>query len=162
MVDVPIYVAVITAAAGIIGAAIPQVSMDLRAARKDDRDRRDRQAAQLRQACADLLRAAADLRTQIANNHTYRGDRAAMVERLEKVRQYAADTQVSSVSVGMLMPRRLAQPARRVADAAGRLAEAAVRNTNLDLGGMDPEPNYDELDQATRAFEEKALGHAAS
>src|SRR5713226_7571226 len=67
MPDVSIYVAVIAAGAGVLGASIPQVAMFARDARRDERDRRERRAETRRQACLDLLRAGGELRTRLAN-----------------------------------------------------------------------------------------------
>jgi hypothetical protein len=160
MAEVSIYVAVITAGAGIIGAAIPQVSMVLRDARKDRRDWRDRRAGEVRQACVDLLRATSELRTQIANNRTFQGAPEGMAERLEEVRQYAAAARLSATNVGLMVPERLAEPAERLAAAAASLADAAVRDTDLDLGRMTGEPRFQDLDTSMADFRTEAKAHA--
>jgi hypothetical protein len=150
MSDVPIYVAVITAGAGIIGAAIPQVSILARDVRQAERDRRERRTDAWRQACLDLLRASGELRTQVANNAEYHGDE--MGARLAEVRKCAASAQLHAVSVAFLGPATLKEPAERLAAAANGLAEAAAQNTDLSLGNMVRTPDFAQLDEAIAAF----------
>lgn len=160
MADVSIYVALITAGAGVFGAAIPQVSMVFRDVRKDKRDRRDRQAAETRQACVDLLQAVGELRTQVANNRTFQGEPVLMGERLEEVRRHAAAARVYATSVAMLVPDRLAEPADRLAAAAGSLADATEQHTDLGLGRLPVDPDYRDLDACVDAFRAGALASA--
>ncbi len=155
MVDVPIYVAIITAAAGIIGAAIPQITSLMRDVRQSERDRLERHSAATRQACLDMLRAASELRTQIANNHEYEG--AEMGDRLALVRKWAAETQLHAVSVGLQVPAVLADPAARIAEAACRLAAVTAQNTNLAQGVMPLDPDFGELDERVAAFRQIAI-----
>jgi hypothetical protein len=51
MADVSIYVALISAAAGVGGATIAQLTTALRESREAKRDRQERQAEATRQAC---------------------------------------------------------------------------------------------------------------
>jgi hypothetical protein len=156
MASVPIYVAAITAAAGVLGAAIPQLSILLRDVRQAERDRGERRAAERRQACLDLLRAVGELRTQVANNADYNG--TEMGERLAKVRKFAADAQLHAVSVALLAPVTFAEPAERLAVAANRLAEAAASDTDLKFGSTVRRPNFSELDKCVVAFRRIAVG----
>lgn len=160
MADTSIYVALIAAGAGIIGAAVSQVSTLLRDTRKDKRDRQQRQADQARQACVDLLRASGELRTQIANNLTFQGNREVMGERLEEVRWRATEAQDHAANVSLLLPGRLAESADRLAGAVTSLTEAAVRNTNLDLGRMVGEPGFQDLDVRMATFRAEAKAHS--
>jgi hypothetical protein len=161
MANVPIYVALITAGTGIIAAAVPQAGIIFWNVRQDMQDRRDRQAAAARRACVRLLRAAGDLRTQVANNGSFQGDREIMAGRLEEVRKHAAAARLSAVEVGMLIPGSLAHSAERLAEAAAVFAHAAEQNTDLDLGRMVADPDYRELDACADAFRGQALAKAA-
>jgi len=89
MTDVPIYVAVITAVAGLLGALIPQASLVMREVRQAEKDRRERFATATRDACVDLLRAAGELRTLVENIRSYRGDAGGMRARVEEVQNHA-------------------------------------------------------------------------
>ena len=160
MTSVSIYVAVITAAAAIAGAAISQVTIALKEGRQAKRDRHERRETATREACEELLRAAGDLRTQLANNRSFRGDRAAMSARLEEVRRYAAATQLHAVSVGLLVPDKLAEPADRLAVAARSLALVAANDTDLDQGWVKVDPDFTMLDACVDAFRSDALDYA--
>jgi hypothetical protein len=162
---VNVYVAVIAAVAGVSGAAISQafsIIRDDRQAERDrqerERDRQERQATERQDACRELLRAAVELRTQVANNFDYHG--TDMGERLAKVRDYAAAAQIPAVSVSMLAPRQFAEPADRLAAAASRLAEAAAANTNLMQGSMTTTPSFSELNECVETFRRIAVDHA--
>lgn len=160
MTDVPIYVAVITAAAGIIGAAIPQVSTVIRDVRQAERDRQERYATAARQACVDLLRAAGELRTQVENAHSYRGDPAGMRSRLEDIRGHAAATRLYAASVGLLVPDRLAEPADKLAESASTLADSVALNTDVNQGVMVGDPDVSALNLRIAAFRGEAVGYA--
>ena len=67
MADVPIYVAAITAGAGLIGALIPQAALVIREVRQAEKDRRERFVTAMRDACVELLGAAGELRTLAEN-----------------------------------------------------------------------------------------------
>jgi uncharacterized protein YicC (UPF0701 family) len=158
MSDVSIYVAVITAAAGVAGAAISQVTGALRESRQAKRDREERHATAARQACEKLLRAVGNLRTQVANNKSFRGNRETMTPRLEMVRKYAAAARVHAASVALLVPADVAEEADRLAAAAGSLAEWTEQNTDLDLGAVNGEPDFGDLDRCAAGFRIKAMG----
>lgn len=157
MADVPVYVAVITGAAGIIGAAIPQASIVLGEVRQAKRDRRERSVAAGQSACIDLLRAASSLGTQIENLRTYRGDALGLRLRLEEVRRYLAETQLHSASVGMLAPGQLTERASQLAAEASSLVKAVEANVDLDndvvVGRIDLGP----LGTLIAAFREEAV-----
>jgi len=161
MADISIYVAAISAVAGVGGATLSQYLAAFREGRQAKRDRQERQETATRKACEKLLRAASDLRTQVANNRSFRGDRVAMSARLEKVREYEAATQVNAVSVGLMAPGQLAKPADQLAGAARSLALAAAQNTNLDEGWVPVDPDFTELDTCVDAFKKQALDHAS-
>ena len=160
MADVTIFTAAITAVAGVGGATMSQYIAAIREGRQAKRDRQERYETARREACENLLRAAGDLRTQVANNRSFRGDRAAMTARLEKVREQAAATQLHAVSVGLLAPDRLADPADRLAAAAQKVAEAVVKDTNLDKGWVDVDPDFAALDACVDTFRMEALKEA--
>jgi hypothetical protein len=161
MVDVPIYVAIITAGAGIIGAAIPQVTTVLRDVRQAERDRRDRSATATRIACVALLQASGEVRTLTESLRSYRGDANGMRERVEEVRGRAEATRVRAAEVSMLVPARLANPADRVASAASDLADDVVRNTNLNEGVLVGDPDVSKLTDCIAAFRQAAVEYAA-
>lgn len=162
MTDVSIYVAVITAAAGVAGATISQGTTAIRESRQAKRDRQERHETATREACEKLLRATGELRNQVANNRSFRGDRAAMSARLEQVRVFAADTQLHAVSVGLLAPGDLAEPAGSLAVAAQSLAATATHDTDLDQGWVSVDPDFTTLDTRVDAFRRAALDHARS
>jgi hypothetical protein len=155
MADVSIYVAVISASAALLGSAIVPVSTAHQVRVQARRDRQERRETALRQACMDLLRAAADLRTQVANNHEYHGNE--MAARLAQVRQHAADAGVHAVSIALQAQPRLADPARRLAEAADRLAVATAGNTDLAMGVSVRPPDFTELDACVEAFGNSAM-----
>jgi hypothetical protein len=164
---VNVYVAVISAVAGIAGAAISQafiIIRDSQQAERDrqerDRDRQERQAAERQEACRELLRAAVGLRTQVANNFDYH-DGPEMRERLAMVREYAAAAQLHATSVSMLAPAQFAEPADQLAEAASHLAEAAAKNTKLDQSTMLKLPSFTELNKLIETFRRIAVGKHA-
>ena len=155
MSNVSIYVALISAGAGVFGAAIPQAAIVVREVRQAGRDREERRSEKRRQACLDLLQAAASLRTGVADAADYHGDEMGI--RLAGIRNCAAAVQVNSLSVGMLPHEVLRDPAERLAAAAATLAEAAARDTNLSLGQMAVRPEFRPLDEAMEAFRQTAM-----
>jgi len=157
---VSIYVAAITAAAGIIGAVIPQAAIVLRDVRRAERDRQERFLASTRDACVELLRAAGELRTCVQNIHSYRGDAAGLRTRLEEVRADAAATQLHAAWVGLLVPDRLAAPADQLVDAASKLADAVEQNADVDHGVMVGKPDVSQLDMCVATFRAEALSYA--
>jgi hypothetical protein len=157
MADVPIYVAAITAAAGLIGALIPQAALVIREVRQDEKDRRERFATATRDACVELLRAAGELRTLAENIHYYRGEASGMRARVEEVLNHAEATRLHAASVGLLVPRRLADPADKVAVAARALADDVVQNTNLDRGVSIDRSDTRALDTCITKFRDEAV-----
>ncbi len=158
MPDVSIYVAVITAGAGVAGAGIPHFAIVARDVRLAERDRRERRAAAKRQACLDLLRSAGELRMQVANAAQYHGDE--MGTRLADVRKSAAAAQLHAVNVALLAPRKLGEPAQRLAAAASRLATAAADGTDMRVQEMIRLPDFTELDENFTAFRQIAVANA--
>jgi hypothetical protein len=159
MADVSIYVALISAAAGVGGATIAQLTTALRDSREAKRDRQERQAEATREACIKLLRAVGDLRTQVANNHSYHG--VEMGARLERVREFAAAAQLHAVRVSLLVPEHLAELADLLAAAASDLAEWTAQSTNLDEGSMIRTTDFRELDDRIRAFRTRVVTDVA-
>jgi hypothetical protein len=157
MADVSIYVALITGATGAVGAAIPQIATVLRDSRQAKRDRSDRSVNARQEACVALLRAAADLRTRVANATMYQGDE--MLARLAEIRSCAAAVEVRAASVGYL-DKTLAEPAADAASAATRLAAAAVQTTDMDLHAMPEGPDLTLFDQRVEDFRAKSLAIA--
>jgi hypothetical protein len=166
MADVPAYVAItiagITAVAGIIGAAIPQVTTVIRDVRQAERDRRERSASATRAACVALLRASGEVRTLTEGIRGYRGDANGMRERVEEVRRRAEATRVHAAEVSMLVPARLAEPADQVASAASALADDVVRNTDLNQGVPIGDPDISKLVDSIAAFKSAAVEYAAN
>jgi hypothetical protein len=162
MTDVPTYVAIITAGAGIIGAAIPQVTTVIRDVRQAERDRRERSATATREACVALLRASGEVRTLAEGIRTYRGEPNGMRERVAAVRDRAEETQVHAAEVGMLAPARLAESADQVASAASDLARDVLAKTDLDKGIPIDDPDVAKLVDSIAAFRRAAVEHAAN
>lgn len=159
--DVPIWVAVITAGAGIVGAAIPQVATVIRDVRQAERDRRERSARMAREACMALLRAAGDVRTFTETIRSYRGHAPGMRERVEEVRSRAEATRVHAADVGMQVAG-LADLADQVADAASDLADDVMRNTDLNQGVLIGNPDVSKLVRCIAAFRDEAVRYARS
>ena len=159
MADVPIYVAIITAAAGIVGAAIPQVATVIRDVRQSERDRRERSAAAIREACVELLRAAGELRTLSEGVGGYRGDANGMRARVDEVRTQAEATRLSAANVS-LQVAVLAEPAYRVASAASDLARAVVEGTDMNQGVFVGQLDVGTLVECANAFQYEAVKYA--
>jgi hypothetical protein len=153
---VTIYTAAISAAAGLGGATITQYIGVIREGRQVKRDRSERYVEATRQACLSLLQAAGDLRNQVANSTSYRGP--DMRARLEEMRTFAEAAQLHAASVALLMPEEVARKADELAGAASTLAEWAVKNTNLELRGMNDErPDFSQLSMCITAFRAEAV-----
>ena len=165
MADGSIYVAVISASAAIVAAAVSAVSVAYQNARSAERDRQQRREErqqrheeETRTACMDLLRAAADLRTQVENNQGYAGQE--MRSRLAQVRQHASDAALHAVMIGTIEPHVFADLADKLAKAARRLALAAAESTNLEMNMSNEVPSFDELTDCIEAFSRKAVAYA--
>lgn len=161
MADVPAYVAIITAGAGIIGAAIPQVTTVIRDGRQAERDRRERSASATRDACVALLRASGEVRTLAESIPSYRGEANGMRKRVEEVRGRAEATRVHAAEVSMLAPAKLAEPADQLAGAASDLADDVVRNTDLHQGVPIGNPDVTKLVDCIAAFRAAAVDYSA-
>jgi hypothetical protein len=158
MPEVSVYVAVVTAAAAVAAAAVSQIPIYVRDVRQAGQDRRELHAETRRQACLDLLSAAEDLRTSVANAVDYHGEE--MSARLAEVRNVAATVQVHAARIELLVPGTLAAAAERLASVAGAFTAAAVTSTDLVLGNMrkiDPT----ELGEAIESFRKQAVLEAA-
>jgi len=158
MPDVSIYVAVITAAAGLVGATIPQFTILARDARQAERDRRERRADARRQACLDLLGAAGDFRTSVMSTALYHGPEIA--QRLADVEAGSAAVNLKAVSVALLAPD-LSGPAQQLAQAARDLALVTRRNTDVDGNQqMTSPPDFTGLDDRIGALGASAVASA--
>jgi hypothetical protein len=165
MADGSIYVAVISASAAILGAAVSAVSIAYQNARQADRDRQQRREErqqrhqdEVRTACMDLLRAAVDLRTQVENNEGYQG--GEMRSRLARVREHASDAVVYAVLIGTIEPDVFADLAGELARAARDLAVAAAENTNLEMQMANEVPDLGELSGCIDTFSKKTVVYA--
>jgi hypothetical protein len=157
--SVPIYVALITAGAGLLGALVPQAWIVFKEIWQRERDQRDQYLAQARGACLDLLRASLALSAHVKNMNSYRGDRAGLCERLEEARGHLADIQLSAASVGMAAPALLTEPARQLAAAAASLTKSVEEVTDLDNAEMLDRPDTGPLDELISAFQAMAVAN---
>jgi hypothetical protein len=155
MSEVSIYVAIISASAGIVGAAVPLITSVIKEGHQADRGRRERQADALRQACLAILSAASDLRTLVANAARYQGDE--MEDLLAKIRTSADAVQLQAVNAALLAPSTLGEPAQQLAEAAAQLADAATVHTDTGLKAMPSPPDLTEYDKCTKAFRKQAV-----
>jgi hypothetical protein len=162
MVNVPIWVAIITALAGIIGAAIPQGAILIRDVRQGERDRKERSDAATRDACVALLRAAGELRSLAEGWRSYRGDPTAVLARVAEARGLAETTRLHAVNVSMQVPGQLGTPANDVADAATALVADVVQNTDLSHGVVLGDPNVSALVTSINDFRDAAVSYARS
>lgn len=146
MSDVTVYVAIVTGVFTVIGATIPQAAAVIQSNRRAEREARERYESAKCDACVDLLRSVGQMRTQIANNHDYRGNETAPL--LALVRQHAADAQVQAVKVAFLGSKPLAELATDLAKAIARLAVKAENTTRP--------PDFSDLDARVAAFTTEA------
>jgi hypothetical protein len=158
MSDVSLNVAVVTAAAAVGGAAIPAITVLLRDVRQAERDRRERCAEAKRQACLDLLRAAGELRTRVANTLQDPGDQIGA--RLAEIRESEGAVHLHAAGVALLAPAKLAEPAEALAMAASQVAVTAARDTDRRGITIRP-PDFTGLDESVAAFRRMAVADAA-
>ena len=162
MADVPIYVAAITAAAGIIGAVIPQTVIVVREVRQAERDRRERAVTAARDACVDLIRAAGELGTLADNIGSYRGDANGMRARVEEVRNHAEAARLHAARVSFLAPGQLSGPADNVGVATKNLAAEVVKNTDLGQGVPVDRVDSGPLDRCVTDFRSAAVKYLSA
>jgi len=165
MADGSIYVAVISASAAVIAAAVSAVSVAYQNGRQAGRQRqqqRDKQQQrdekQVRSACLNLLRAAVDLRSQVQNNERYQGPE--MRTRLAQVRQHASDAELHAVLIGTLKPDVFAELAGKLAEEARTVANAAADSTNLEMDMADEVPDLRGLNGCIEAFSKRTVDYA--
>lgn len=159
MAEVSIYVAAITAAAGVAGASISQIPIFVHDFRQTKQDRRERNAGAMRQACLELLDSVGNLETEVANAGQHRGE--GMGAQLATIRKYAAAVKLNAASIELLKPQVLAAPADRLAKEAEKFAVAVVANENLNADQMlITTPDSGELDKAVEAFRVRAVAAA--
>jgi hypothetical protein len=154
--DVSIYVALITGLTGAVGASTPQIAIVWRESKQAKRERQEREVSGRRQAYIELLGAAADLRTRVANTATYGGDE--ILVRLAEIRSSAAEVDVKAAKVAFVAGE-LATPAGIVASATAELAADAIELTNTTTGVMST-PGFAAFDTAVAAFRSEAIGNA--
>lgn len=150
-----LWVPVISAGSGILGAAVSPVSASFNKARKVSLKRYDRQRGDVQVACTNLVRSAENLQVQVENNAKYHGPE--MSARLERVRQLGADVNVHAATVAMLVPDEFADPAAELMGAAGRVVVATAANTDLNLGVCVREPDLTELSACLGDFRKRAV-----
>jgi len=151
MTEVSIYTAAIAGAAAIGGAAVPSITSMMREVGQAKRERRDRAAAEKRQACLDLLGAAQKLRIKVANAANYHGPE--MGSRLEEIRECEADVRLHAASASLqLTAESLRLLADNLADVASDLTALAERNTNMKAGQIDPRPDTAGFNASIEAF----------
>lgn len=160
MADVSIWVPVITAGAGIIGATIPQVTTVIRDVRKAERDRWERSSTMTRDACVALLRAAGEVRTLTESICSHGGDATGMMERVEQARGSSEATRVHAAEVGM-QATGLAGAADQLASAASDLVDDIVRNMDPSQGLLIDKPDATKLVKCIAAFRDEAVRWAA-
>lgn len=165
MADGSIYVAVISASAAVLAAAVSAASVAYQNFRNADRERQQRREEQRRRheeevqsVCMGLLRAAVDLRTQVENNEGYQGDE--MRSRLARVRKYASRATLHAVGIGTIEPAVFADLADELAKAARSLALAAAANTDLELNMANEVPDLGEISDCIEAFSKRAVSYA--
>jgi hypothetical protein len=158
--EVSLYVAVITAAAAIVGASLPLLTSFLRDERRAERDRRERVAESRRQICLDLLATAGELRTQVENAADYQG--ARMADLLAEIRRCAEAVRQNAAAVELLAPAKLGEPANRLAETAEKLRASAAEGTDLKNGQMVKVPSTAELAGAMSAFKNQARAELRS
>lgn len=83
-----------------------------------------------------------------------------MGARLSQMRRYVTAAKVHAVSIALMAPRTLAEPAERLAEAAHRLAVTAAKNTDLAIRMSNRPPDFRELDARTADFSEEAVSYA--
>jgi phospholipase/lecithinase/hemolysin len=154
--DVSIYVALITGAAGAIGATVPQLATVFGENRRAKRDREERGVSARQQAYVELLGAAADFRTRVANTAMYGGDE--ILVRLAEIRSSAAEVDVKAAKVAFVADG-LATPAGTVASETAKLAADAIQMTNTTTGVMIT-PSFVAFDAAVAAFRSASIGSA--
>jgi hypothetical protein len=160
MADASIYVAVVSAGAAIIGAAIPMAAVVIRDSRQAERDRRERSDFATRNACISLLRVAGELRILIDDVHSYRGDADRMRARVAEIRDRAQATQVRAANVSMLVSDGLAKQADQVASAASDLENDVMRNTDIDQGVLIGYTDVTRLAKSISDFQHAAVTYS--
>jgi DNA-binding MarR family transcriptional regulator len=160
MTDVPLITAVLSAAAAIVGAAIPTASAMVQSLSVARRERQERHEADKRQACVELLQAVENLRAQVASNHNYHGDE--MGARLAQVRTYAAEARIQALRISLMAPHGLGQSVRELAAAATALEQAAEATTDVNEGVSRELPSFAELKTRIAAFTAEAVNDARS
>jgi hypothetical protein len=150
-----VLIALVTGGFAVLGATLPQITSVVQSARRDKRKQSERFETARRDACVALLKAAGELRTQVANNHDYHGDE--MTARLALVREHATAAQVAAASVALLVAQPLAELAMELAAAAGELAMEAAETTSLEQRASIRLPDFAKLDRCIAAFTASAV-----
>ena len=150
---------VISAGAAVLGAAVSPVAAAYQNVWQARRDRAQQHETAIREACVRLLRAAHDVRAQVASNHGYHGEE--MGARLERVRLLAADVGVYAVSVAMLVPHDpgLGNSAAEIATAVGQLIAATEAKTSRDMQVSLEAPDFTEVDASIEDFSKRGVDY---
>jgi hypothetical protein len=159
MPDVSIFVAIIAGGGAVLGAAVSPLSLAYQNSRQSEQNRRERRETETRQACTGLLKAARDLRVQVANNHAYQGNDIS--SRLERVRQLAADAASFTDSVLLLVPTDVSDSARRLTVTVSRLAETAEANIDSDVRMSIRSPDFSAVDECIVDFSKRVAAYMA-
>lgn len=163
MTDIPLWVPIISAGAAVLGASVAPVAAAYHTLRQSRNSRAYEHESAVREACTSLLRAALDLRVQLANNHAYHAYHGTdMGARLERVRELDADVAVHAAQVAMLESGQLGDSATDVAGTVGRLIASTEAKTKLEKGVSAGEPNFGELDASLGAFRTRAVDYFRS
>jgi hypothetical protein len=153
MPQVSLYVAVITAAAAVLGAAVSPLSTAYQNSRQAVRDRAERHDTAVRRACVGLLRTARGTRVHAANTAAYHG--VEMGSRLERMRELAGEAASQADEVVLLVPAGVADSATTLASAVRRLATATQDNVRFDASIRDPD--FSELDGCIEDFSARVV-----
>jgi hypothetical protein len=148
--DVPVYVAIITGATGLVGALCSPLVIAYREGRQAKRDRLERSASDRRQACLALLDAAQKLRTQITGNFGYHGEE--MSERLAAARELAASVQLNAAAVALMLPKTISVAGQHLAASAARLMDATQHDTDLNQKVMIRPPDFSPSTSRSTSF----------
>lgn len=143
MPDVSIYVALITGGV----ALAPQLLIWRQNQSQAKLARREQFEMEARLACKALHDATVDVETEVWKNSEYHG--AEMAARLARVREPVATARKAANDIAFLMPREIADAARKLADAADDMLASAEKNMGI--------PDFAELKARRADFSEKAV-----
>lgn len=159
MADVSIYVAVVTGAAGVLGAAIPQTAGAIRDGFRMRREHREQLDLERYEACIRLLRAVWELRVLAETMQEFPGDH--MDTQLVDIRGRQATAELEAMGVARMVGAEfpeLVKATQRLSEAASRFADAAGTNASRQPDSRDRAPLvFGELDECVMAFKAEAV-----